>query len=406
MTLKFSSKEIHFLKSETDDHKITPPADYFCDLILSETEPLLRFEKRLEETEIPGESFLCAIMKISKDISDVLKEKIKTTFEDTFNQFLEHERGLWEYLGKMSFIFAYWDYTSETKASELIVSIKERLSAALKTDILIGVSKYPYHDFNKLQTCENALKAIDHAAFFGQDTLIHFDQVSLNISGDRFYHLNQFELAKKDYIKGLEIKPKDINLINSLGVCHGITGELEQAKIEFEKAMKLNPKEAMVVHNIGLLHQIDGDLDKAVIYLKKAHSLDENIFEVELLLGFLLLSQDKTELALPHIDKALSINNQSNAAHRMKGEVLLDGKHYNQAAQSFNQAIKSNPSDAVSLSGYAQCLEVVDKNLTIARSFAKKSISLDPGNSLFKERLARIQAKIDIIENTNQIKSA
>lgn len=406
MAPKFSSKEIHFLKAESEDLNITPPEHYFCDLILSKTEPLSGFEERLEKTQIPGDNYLCAVMQISPEISDTLHDKVNLTFESTFNLFLDHERGIWENLGELSFILAFWDYDDQKKAVQLIETLKQKLSQTLKTDILVGVATFPFHDFSKIQTLENAIKAIDHAAFFGPDTLTEFDGVSLNISGDRFYHLNETDLAIKEYTKGLEIKPKDINLINSLGVCYAVVGDLNAAKTEFERAMKLNPKEVMVIYNIGLLYRIDEDLDKAILYLKKAHGIDEQIFEVELLLAHLLVQNDQERQAMPFVENALRLNPDSNTALRMKAEILLEEKKPEQAARFYNKAIKLNPSDAVSLSGYARCLELEDKNLRIALSFAKNSISLEPDNKLFQQRLAVIQEKLNLLESPAQIKSA
>ncbi|MFH2058999.1 MAG: tetratricopeptide repeat protein [Pseudomonadota bacterium] len=406
MALKFSSKEIHFLKTDSDDLTITPPQSYFCDLILSKTDQIKAFEKRLENTDIPLENFFIAIMKVGSDIPDKALEKVKTTFENTFNLFLDHERGIWENLEEMSFVLAFWDYDNTKKASQLLESLKEKMSTALKTDILMGVASFPFHDFTKAQTLENALKAIDHAAFFGPNALIHFDAISLNISGDRFYQLNESFLAQKEYKKGLEIKPKDINLINSLGVCYGVTGELDKARKEFERATKINPKEVMVIYNIGLLYRIDDDIDKAIVYLRKAHGINDHVFEVELLLGHLLFIKGLPDQALPHLESAIRINPNSGAAHRIKGEIFLADKQPDNAAMEFNRAIKLNPSDAACLSGYAKCLELQGKNLNIALSFARNSIALEPDNKLFKHRLAVIQKKIDIQIEPDQIKTA
>lgn len=407
MSQQFSSKEIHFLKTDSDELSIQPPDNYFCDLILSKTVQLKTFETRLENIEIPGDNFLCAVIQVSSDRSEEINNKIENTFEATFNSFLDHQRGIWESLGTNSFVLAFWDYDNEKKASSILISLKEKLSASLKADILIGVAKYPFHDFSKADTIENALKATDHAAFFGPDTLIHFDGTSLNICGDRFYQLNQGELSVQEYIKGLEIKPKDINLINSLGVCHAVAGNLEKARDEFEKAAKLNPKEEMVIYNIGLLHHIDDDKDKAIMYLKKAHAINNNVFEIELLLGQILHSTDKPDQAMPHLKKAGDLNPESGHAFRMKGEIYLDDKKPEKAAPEFNKAIKLNPSDAVSLSGYAKCLELQDKNLKIALSFAKNSLAIEPDNQLFKQRLTQIEKKIDSQNSCkNTIKSA
>jgi len=395
MTSKFSSKEIHFLKTDSDDSSIKPPETYFSDLLSKKTIQIKTFEKRLMESQILKKNFLCAVIKIPSNASESVLGKAKDTFEATFNSLLNNKRGIWENLDETSFALAFWDYVTPKKASQLLHSIKEKISAALKTDILIGVAKFPFHDFSKPQTFDNALKAIDHAAFFGPDTFIDFDATSLNISGDRLYQLNKCKMAIKEYQKGLEIKPRDINLLNSLGVCFGVTGELDKAKVEFKKAMAINPNEVMVTYNIGLLCQIEEDIDKAIIYLRKAHGIDSSVFEVELLLGHLLMKTGHPDQALPHLEKAGTLNPESGLVFRIKGEIFLHTNKPEKAGREFNKAIKLNPSDAVSLSGYAKSLELQEKNLKIALTFAKNSIAFEPDNQLFKKRLRLIQEKLD-----------
>jgi len=393
MTNKFTSKEISFLKTDSNRPDFTPPETYFSDLLLTEPIQIKTFQERLSQIKIPEKKFLCAVVQISSNAPESILEQANDTFEAVFNSLLDKKRGIWESLSGTSFILAFWDYASEKKASQLIVSLKNKISAALKTDILIGVAKFPFHDFSKSQTVANALKAIDHAAFFAPDTLIHFDATSLNISGD--YQLNKSDMAIIDYKKGLEIKPNDINLINSLGVCFGITGTLDKAKHKFKKAMEINPNDLMVIYNIGLLYKIDNDIDKAIIYLRKAHGIEPSVFEVELLLGHLLFQKGHQDQAMPHLEAASRINPKSGSAFRIKGEIYLIDKLPEKAGREFNKAIKLNPSDAVSLSGYATSLDLQEKNLNIALSLAKNSIALEPDNKLFKERLETIQKKIE-----------
>ncbi|MEN8211008.1 MAG: tetratricopeptide repeat protein [Thermodesulfobacteriota bacterium] len=402
MTNKFSSKEIRFLKNDSEDFKIKAPETYFSDLLWEKNIHVKTFKNRLLKAKISSKKFLCAVIQVSTmtKMSKTLQEKLKEVFEETFNSVLENKkgtnkRGIWESLNNTSFVFAFWDYKNEKKASQLIISLKEKISTALKADILIGVAKFPHHDFSIEETFNNAIKAIDHAAFFGPDTFIHFDATSLNISGDRLYQLNRYKMALNEYQKGLEIEPDNINLINSLGVCFGVMGELAKAKLEFKKAIKINPNEVMVIYNIGLIYQIEEDIDKAVIYLRKAHGIDSAVFEVELLLGSLLIKKNQPEQALPHLEKAGGINPESGLLFRMKGEIYLGKKLPEKAGREFNKAIKINPGDAISLSGYARSLELQDKNLHIARSFAQKSIDITPGNKLFQKRLKIIQKKME-----------
>jgi len=407
MTNKFSSKEIQFLKADSEDFNINPPETYFSDLLHENTLQINTFKNRLSKAKISNKKFLCAVIQVSTrtKMSKSLQEKLKDIFEETFNSILEdkrsgnkkevNKRGIWENLDNISFVFSFWDYKNDKKASHLIISLKEKISTALKADILIGVAKFPYQNFSKEETFNNAIKAIDHAAFFGPDTLIHFDATSLNISGDRLFQLNKYKMALDEYQKGLEIEPDNINLINSLGVCFGVMGKLDKAKLEFDKAMKINPNEVMVIYNIGLLYQIEKDIDKAVIYLRKAHAIDSAVFEVELLLGSLLVKTNHTKQALPHLEKAGKTNPESGLSFRMKGEIYLGNKLPEKAGLEFNKAIKINPRDAISLSGYARSLELQDKNLHIARSFAQNSIDIDPDNNLYKKRLKIIQKKIE-----------
>ena len=395
MTPRFTSKEIHFLKTDSDGLNIKPPETYFSDLLLIDAPGLIAFEKRLDQAAIPDGKFLCAVIQISLKDPEATREITGQAFEAVFSSFLDHDRGIWENLDETSFILAFWDYENEEKASRIIVSLKEGLSRGARADVLAGTAFFPYHDFPRSKAVANALKAIDHAAFFGPGALIGFDGISLNISGDRLYHLNEYSLAVKEYEEGIRNRPADINLINSLGVCFAVLGELDKARDQFEAAMKINPDEIMVIYNIGLLHQINEDPDKAVAYLRKAHAVNSAVFEVELLLGHLLFKKDRFHQALPHIEAAGRIDPKSSLVYRIKGEIFLSQNEPEKAGCEFNTAIKLNPSDAVSLSGYAKSLELQDKNLGIALTFAKNSVALEPDNPLFRERLKTIREKIE-----------
>ncbi|CCK79243.1 tetratricopeptide repeat protein [Desulfobacula toluolica] len=407
MTVKFSSKEIHFLKKDSDNFKIKPPETYFSDLLLTKKNRIKAFQKKLSEVTISWNNFLCAVLELNSDRSESIIKNKKETLETFFNSFPDHKKGIWKCLSKTSFIMAFCGYESEKKAANRLVSLKEKLSTAFRTEILMGVAKFPCHDFSKPQTVVNALKAADHAAFFGPDTLIHFDAVSINISADRLYQLNKYNMAIKEYKKGLEIEPNNINLINSLGVCFGVMGKLDNAKLEFEKALKINPNEVMVIYNTGLLYQINGNLYQAIQCLHKAHDIDDCVFEVEFLLGKLLFKIQQFDRAMAHLEAASRINPESGLVFRIKGEIYLAKNQPEKAGIEFNKAVKLNPLDAVALSGYAKSMLLQDKNLNIAISLAKKSIAIQPANSLFKDRLKAIMKKIEVhASQEEKIKSA
>lgn len=393
--MKFTSKEIHFLKADSKNPPIQSPKTFFSDLLHDQTVQFEKFNARLASAKIPGNDFICAVVKVSGADGEKTKERAKDIFEACFHSVLNKERGIWESLDDTAFALVFWDYVKESKACRLVSLLKEKISAALKADILMGVAGFPYHNFKREDILGNALKAIDHAAFFGPGHMIYFNAVSLNISGDRLYQLDRYDKAILEYQKGLELEPKNINLINSLGVCYGITDQIERAQKEFEKALALNPTEVMVIYNIGLIHRINEDEDKAILYLKKAHGINSHVFEVELLLGYLLFKKEKWNQALPYLEAAARLDDQSSMAFRMKGEIFLKQKDPARAGTEFNKAVKLNPSDAISLSGYAQSMALQNKNLNIARTFAGKSVALEPDNPLFTRRLQQIHKRCE-----------
>ena len=238
---------------------------------------------------------------------------------------------------------------------------------------------------------------------------LEFDGLSLNISGDRLFQLNNIDAAITEYEKGLSIAPADINLLNSLGVAFGVDACLDKAMEFFEKARKINPEEVMVIHNIGLIHRINDKNDSALAYLKKAHGINPDVFEIELLLGHLMFKEKKFELAMPHLDAAIRLKPESGTAFRIKGQIFLEREDAPGAATQFNQAVKLNPNDPQALSGYARAMALQKKNLSIALSFAKKSLDLDPENKQYRQNLERIQNIHDQAEETSlnsSIKSA
>ncbi len=414
MTQKFTAKEIHFLKTGSsgsdgskgaEDQEIHPPDTYFSDLLHDPSVRFTAFEKRLADTKIPGDTFICAVIQIDQEASEETRETAHDIFEACFHSVLDKERGIWESLDDTAFVLVFWDYDDEKDGTRLLTLLKEKISGRLSSDLLMGIAAYPFHEFEQNQILGNALKAFDHAAFFGPNHMIVFDAVSLNISGDRLFALGRHEEAIAEYEKGLAIDPKNINLINSLGVSYGIMDQLDKALDCFEQASAISPEEVMVIYNIGLIHRIKDKEDKAILYLKKAHAINPAIFEIELLLGHLLFKQEQFEQAMPYLDTAIRLNPASGTAFRLKGQILLDKNDLEEAGTQFNMAVKRSPNDAIALYGYARAMALRKKNLSIALSFAKKALDLDPDNALFSQNLEEIQEIYEQTKAMNQDKT-
>ncbi len=66
-----------------------------------------------------------------------------------------------------------------------------------------GVSEYPFQRYSKTEITRNCQKAILHGEFFGYRSVVIFDAVSLNISGDIYYGEGDLSGAVREYRLGL-----------------------------------------------------------------------------------------------------------------------------------------------------------------------------------------------------------
>ena len=408
MTQKFTAKDIQFLKTAPDAPKLSAPEIYYSDLISDPTTEFTGFCRRLSDTCDADKPLFTAAIRLDPNAPEEVLKKARDSFDACFHSVLdrsgdEKERGIWEILDAMTALVAFWDFKTAKEARRLLDLLKEKISKGLDAGLIMGTACFPFHGFDLTDMPGCALKALDHAAFFGPGHAIEFDALSLNISGDRRFQLNDIDAAISEYEKGLAMAPGDINLINSLGVAHGVDQDLSKAMEYFEKASKINPKETMVIHNIALIHRINDNKDSALAYLKKAHGIDPDVFEIELLLGHLLFKQEKFDLAMNHLDAAIRLKPSSGTAFRIKGKILLEQGDTPGAAVQFNQAVKLNPNDPEALSGYARAMALQKRNLPIALSFAKKSLALDPENETYKQRLEEIEDIHGQIQETRKI---
>ncbi len=406
---KFSSKEILFLKSESESksdsygHRDFMIEEYLSDRIFADPLWMEPFLKKLEKADIPGEKFLCTVIKQTfpkgKNVKDNNKKNVKQKISQTADVFLSklsrEKHGLWDRINNHIFVIVigYLDINNE---EELIQFIRKTLNKISNSSIALGLAKFPFLEFTKKDTFYNAVKALDHGAFLGKESTVFFDAVSLNISGDRLYYMGETEKAACEYKKGLEIENNNINLTNSLGVCFGMMQKLELAKKEFKKVMALDSNEFMAVYNTGLIYEIMGDRGKALEYLCRASRINNKIFEVELTAGTLFYKAKKFEYALYHLKNAIELNKKAGTPFRISGDLFLEKGENEKAVQSYKKAIKLNPLDAGALSGLAAAFEIQNKNLDIALGFARQSVSMEPCNPVFRSRLNKLYSKKEI----------
>ena len=198
------------------------------------------------------------------------------------------ENGLWGTL-EAGLFGSFLPARNGSDSIELARDFQTRLVEKTGKTVTIGVASFPTITYKKPEIINNARKALDHATFFGANSLVAFDDVSLNISGDKFYEKGEIQEAINEFKLALELDPDNVNVHNSLGVCYGLQSHYDSAIAEFQKAIATDPGEYMALYNLGLVHLLIEQRDRALEYFLDADKINGNNFEVAFQTGKLYL---------------------------------------------------------------------------------------------------------------------
>lgn len=311
----------------------------------------------------------------------------------------QQSSGIWGLVNPFA-LGCFFPETDQTRCLSLSREIKTLFSKTLGETVSTGIAVYPTLSFAKAEILQNAQKALDHADFFGPDSCVAFDSVSLNISGDKFYQAGDLEGAMKEYDLALKLDENNVNVHNSLGVCYGIREDLEKALDKFKTAIRIRPEENLAIYNAGYVHFLKKEYTDALAYFQKAEQIDDTVFELAIQTGRIHLELNQAEAAKTYLEKATTLNPKSAAAFRLLGDAYAALDRITDAITAYKTTLKLNPEDAEALSALGYFYELQGKNADIALMLCHQGIDLAPDNGLFRHRLGRLYL------NRNQVEKA
>jgi len=305
------------------------------------------------------------------------------------HQCCHDNQGLWGRIHRDRF-GCFFPHKNISTCVEIAEMVQQKVSLLGNTTVSIGIAGYPTIHYTRPQILENAQKALDHAAYFGPNSMVSFDSVSLNISGDNYYAEGDVLGAIEEFKRALMLDPSNVNVHNSLGVCYGVIGDLRKANEAFETAVWLDTEEFMAIYNMGIVNLFHGEKEKALDCFLKADQIGEEVYEIALQTGKLYLDMDHPDKARSSLEKAVRLNPESGAAFRYLGDCLSLLEDVDGAISAYKSAVKLNPNDAGALSGLGCMFDRKGENPEIATVFCQQSIKISPDNGLYRHRLGHL----------------
>jgi len=399
-----------FLFSKTSsEHKDDKPAglpDDFDELV--KAFPDIKSQDSFVDQSIAGlkstptfGAMVISIDKLKRKKKDVSGKKntnnIRLEVAGAIQRICETENGMWGVLDR-DFFGCFFPEKDKPVCLKLAKKIKRKLAEKRDETVTIGIASYPALNYKKHQIFKNARKAFDHAQFFGSDSTVSFDAVSLNISGDKLYDKGDIKGAIKEFNLALLLDPSNVNVHNSLGVCHGVLGNYKKALNEFKSVISLDPENIMALHNAGLTCTLTDSKNKALEYFLKADSIDKDVFEVAFQTGKLYLGIKQPDKGMEYLERAIKLKPESGPAFSSMGDCFTSIGMIDKAVSAYKKAIKLNANDADSLSALGLLFDAQGENLDISTLFCRQSVEISPENGLFRHRLGRLYQKANKIE--------
>ena len=307
----------------------------------------------------------------------------------TLDALCQQENGLWGAI-ESGLFGSFFPEKNGSQSLKLARGLQTHLAEHTKETVTVGVAAYPTITYKKSEIIEAACKALDHATFFGPNSAVIFDGVSLNISGDKLYEKGDIQGAIEEFKKALLLDPSNVNVHNSLGVCYGLQGNYDQAIEKFKTALSHEPEEYMALYNLGLVNVLTGHRNRALDFFLKADEINGQVFEVALQTGKLYFELGDAEKGKVFLERAAEMEPESGTVYRYLGDCYAVSGMPEEAVSAYKKAIKQNPNDAASMSALGCLFDETGENPEIAVMFCRESVALSPENGLFHYRLGRL----------------
>ncbi|MDQ1254073.1 MAG: hypothetical protein QG646_3293 [Euryarchaeota archaeon] len=211
-----------------------------------------------------------------------------------------------------------------------------------------------------IEKYEEAIKAFDEAVSSYPKYAL-----ALNNKGNICVKMEKYCDAIEAYTKAIEISDMKYSIAyNNRGQVYFNLKNYKKALEDFDKAIELNQSNYNAWTNKGTVFFYQKDYGKAKEAFEKVLELNPDYVLSNVCLAKICLYLGSSTLSYEMINKTFDIDVRNAEAWRLKGQLLLKDKKYEEASRSFDLAFqysKEDPSFLVLWKAYARYLEVLDR---------------------------------------------
>ncbi|MGB7591155.1 MAG: tetratricopeptide repeat protein, partial [Terriglobia bacterium] len=227
---------------------------------------------------------------------------------------------------------------------------------------------------------------------YTQMFLTHLDQqgddsspilINNTTAANRAVNLPEFVNISKDGLLSIDVPAAEIYRLTDSGWELAKKGNLDAAVAEWLKGLELDPRDANLHNYVGAALMQEGKFDEAILHLEKALESNPDADEAHGNMGLLLMQQGNLDEASAHLRKALEINPANARAHFNLGYADYAAGKVSQALAEWRVGLRIQPDLLPVLNQaawvLATCSEASLRNGAEAISLAERAAQISGG---------------------------
>ena len=199
--------------------------------------------------------------------------------------------------------------------------------------------------------------------------------------------------AIADFTNSIRVNPRYAPSLAGRAECLAETGQFAQALADYGQAIRLDPRNTTLLFGRAKVHQRRGDWQAALADYDAMIRLRPNDPAGYNQRGLAYKTKGNSAKAIADFTRAVALDGKYHFAYGNRGLVHLADKDFGKAIADFTRAIQLQPSFLDAYNGRAVAYANTGKD-DLAQADLHKALQIDPGNTMVKNNLRAIRAKL------------
>jgi tetratricopeptide (TPR) repeat protein len=216
------------------------------------------------------------------------------------------------------------------------------------------------------------------------------DADTMELLGDTFTRLNQFDAAIYHYDLALKLRPDSAGTHLAMANAMAALRQAEGAEKHYREALRLNPNSPAAHSSLAKVLSVTGRFDEALQHYEQALKVAPDLAEPHKSMADLLYRAGRKPEAIEHYRRALQLDpNYPEACNNLANVLTMEGGMEMEAIDLYERAVKLKPDYVMARENLADLLMRTGRTDEAIREY-QQVLAVTPNNERVRNKLAAL----------------